>query len=123
MRLSTNLEAVPSSRLFQPRPSMGLKLLRDGMDSANLVSMSVNLIYRKIVFDQTFYNTFIELKGAMYSVSGQRSWNFFKNDLPTHVPTPGIAEFPLALKFTTGSYNIQQVSNACCVLWINSVVN
>lgn len=39
---------------------MGLKFLRDGMDSASLV--------------------------AMYSVDGQPSWNFFLNDFSNHIP-------------------------------------
>ena len=42
---------------------MGLKFLRDGVDSANLV--------------------------AMYSVDGQESWNFFKNDFSNHIPESG----------------------------------
>ena len=37
---------------FNPRPSMGLKFLRDGMDAASLV--------------------------AMFSLNGQQSWNFFR---------------------------------------------
>ena len=37
---------------FDPRPSMGIKFLRDGMDSANLV--------------------------AMFSLNGQQSYNFFR---------------------------------------------
>ena len=45
----------------------------------------------------------------MYSVSGQRSWNFFKNDFTNHIPGPGFAELPLAVKFATATVNIQQV--------------
>lgn len=41
-------------------PGIGLKFLRDGIDSANLV--------------------------AMYSVAGQDSWNFFANDFSNHIP-------------------------------------
>ena len=44
VRLSNAIQASPSSSLFQPRPGMGLKLLRDGMDSANLVRMIVYLV-------------------------------------------------------------------------------
>ena len=50
-RLSLALE--PDTSKLNTAPGMGLKFLRDGMDSANLV--------------------------AMYSVDGQESWNFFKN--------------------------------------------
>ena len=46
----------------------------------------------------------------MYSVSGQRSWNFFKNDFTNHIPAPGFTEFPLAIKFATVTRNIQQVT-------------
>ena len=58
----------------------------------------------------------------MHSVSGQQSWNFFKNDFTNHIPAPGFAEFPLAIKFATVTRNIQQVSEptfACHVLWIH----
>ena len=44
------------------KPGLGLKLLRDGVDSANLVSM--------------------------FSVDGQDSWNFFKNNWSNHIPAP-----------------------------------
>ena len=43
-------------------PGIGLKFLRDGVPSANLV--------------------------AMYSVDGQDSWNFFKNDFSNHIGEP-----------------------------------
>ena len=42
VRMSNALQALPSGR--RPRPGIGLKLLRDGMDSANLVSMCQNII-------------------------------------------------------------------------------
>ena len=45
----------------------------------------------------------------MYTVSGQQSWNFFKNDFNNHIPRPGFAELPLAIKFATATANIQQV--------------
>ena len=48
---------------------------------------------------------------AMHSVSGQRSWNFFKNNFTTHIPGPGLREMLLALKFATATSNIQQVMN------------
>ena len=57
-RLSLALE--PDTEKLNTAPGMGLKFLRDGMDSANLV--------------------------AMYSVDGQESWNFFKNDFSNHIP-------------------------------------
>lgn len=63
---------------------MGLKFLRDGMDSVNLV--------------------------AMYSVDGQDSWNFFKNDFSNHIPA--ITSFslkPVAAKFATVTPWIQTV--------------
>ena len=50
----------PDTSKLNTAPGMGLKFLRDGMDSANLV--------------------------AMYSVDGQESWNFFKNDFSNHIP-------------------------------------
>ena len=68
---------------FVPRPGMGLKFLRDGKDSANLV--------------------------AVFSVQGQESWNFFKNDFSTHAPGgPGATEMFLAAKFMTVTRNIGQ---------------
>ena len=75
----------PGSIVFNPRPGMGLKFLRNGMDSANLV--------------------------AMFSVNGQRSWNFFKNDWTTHLPQP-LAYLRATLgtlKFATATRNILQV--------------
>lgn len=62
-------------------PGLGLKFLRDGKDSANLVSM--------------------------LSVDGQESFNFFKNDWSNHIPKPkSKALTPLALKFYTETYYI-----------------
>jgi len=60
----------------------GLKFLRDGMDSANLV--------------------------AMFSVGGQQSWNFFKNNFSNHIPGISLSR-PLAAKFATATRNIRQV--------------
>ena len=51
----------PNPKVLNTLPGMGLKFLRDGVDSANVL--------------------------AMYSVDGQDSWNFFKNDLSNHIPT------------------------------------
>lgn len=59
-------------------PGFGLKLLRDGMPSANLVSM--------------------------YSVDGQESWNFFKNEFHNHIPeAQSTALKLLAKKFEEGT--------------------
>jgi len=69
-----SLAKEPSSSSLNTAPGMGLKLLRSGMDSANLV--------------------------AMYSVDGQESWNFFKNDFTNHIPNGGPALLPLEVKFS-----------------------
>lgn len=64
-------------------PGMGVKILRDGTDSANLV--------------------------AMESVDGQKSWNFFKHDFSNHIPKTGFSFLPVAIKFATATKNIRQV--------------
>lgn len=66
-------------------PGLGLKFLRDGVDSANLV--------------------------AMYSVDGQPDdWNFFANDWSNWISTPsGSATKALAAKFATATDMIQTV--------------
>ena len=62
-------------------PGFGIKFLRDSMPSANLV--------------------------AMFSVDGQPSWNFFKNDFSNHVPAPdGLDVKLLAVKFGTAQKEI-----------------
>ena len=66
------------------KPGLGLKLLRDGVDSANLVSM--------------------------FSVDGQDNWNFFANNWSNHIPKPeSKALIPLAMKFHTATEYIQAV--------------
>lgn len=55
-----SVASPPDPEVLNLRPGMGLKILRDGMDSANLV--------------------------AMYSVAGQASWNFFENDFSNFIP-------------------------------------
>jgi len=66
-------------------PGMGLKFLRDGIDSANLV--------------------------AMQTVVGQNSWNFFKHDFTTIIPrVKSLKIFPVMLKFSTASQYIWSVS-------------
>jgi len=64
---------------------MGLKFLRNGMDSANLV--------------------------AMYSVNGQPDeWNFFANDFTNHIGAAGGTALKLvAAKFATETKYIQEV--------------
>ena len=58
IRLSSATEPTPDTKLG---PGMGLKFLRDGVDSANLVSM--------------------------YRVDGQPGdWNFFANSFETTIP-------------------------------------
>jgi len=82
VRLSLALE--PDTKELNTAPGMGLKFLRDGVDSANLV--------------------------AMYSVDGQQSWNFFKNDFSNHIPKISFAKTAtLGLKFATATRNIRQV--------------
>jgi hypothetical protein len=62
-------------------PGMGLKFVRDGIDSGNLV--------------------------AMYSVDGHESWNFFKDDFSNHIPRASAALLPLAKKFSTATPWVQ----------------
>ena len=67
----------PDPSVLNLKPGMGLKFLRDGVDSANLV--------------------------AMYSVDGQPSFNFFENDWTTIIPPVSQALLPLAVKFSTAT--------------------
>lgn len=64
---------------------MGLKFLRDGVDSSNHV--------------------------AMFSVNGQPGdWNFFSNDFNNHVgAATDIKTKALAVKFATETYFVQEV--------------
>merc|ERR1712126_410983 len=78
-RLSVAKE--PVSTVQETAPGMGLKFLRDGMHSANLV--------------------------AMYSVNGQESWNFFKNDFTTHIGPGGLELLPLQVKFSEATNYVQ----------------
>ena len=65
-------------------PGMGVKLLRDGHDSANFV--------------------------CMYSVDGQDSLNFFANDFVNHIPDPhSLSLKPLEARFATQTDWIQTV--------------
>jgi len=76
-----SLAKEPSPPTQDTAPGMGLKFLRDGMDSANLV--------------------------AMYSVNGQDSWNFFKNDFTTHLGPGGLDLLPLQVKFSEATNYVQ----------------
>ena len=59
-------------------PGMGVKLLRDGVESANFV--------------------------AMYSVDGQKSYNFFDNNFSNHIPDPvSVTLRPLEARFATAT--------------------
>jgi len=62
---------------------MGLKFLRDGMDSSNLV--------------------------AMFGLDGQDSWNFFENDFSNHIGEGSAANLPIKLKFSRYAMHVQQV--------------
>jgi hypothetical protein len=79
-----SLANQPDPAELNTAPGIGLKFLRDSMDSANLV--------------------------AMYGVDGQESWNFFKNDFTNHIPAGGAALLPLSLKFAEATMYIQQVA-------------
>jgi len=76
-----SLAKEPAPPALETAPGMGLKFLRDGMDSANLV--------------------------AMYSVNGQDSWNFFKNDFTTHIGPGGLDLLPLQVKFSEATNYVQ----------------
>ena len=78
-----SLAAQPDPEVKKTTPGFGLKFLRDGVDSGNLV--------------------------AMYAVVGYESWNFFQRNFSNHVPTQSLSEFPLAPKFATAGPFIQQV--------------
>eukprot|EP00092_Neocalanus_flemingeri_P039229 GFUD01042706.1.p1 GENE.GFUD01042706.1~~GFUD01042706.1.p1 ORF type:complete len:321 (+),score=78.75 GFUD01042706.1:47-1009(+) len=81
VRLS--LAKEPDTDYLTTVPGMGLKFLRDGMDSANLV--------------------------AMYSLAGQESWNFFRNDFSNHIGSASASNLPIAIKFARYVMHIQQV--------------
>ena len=66
------------------KPGMGVKFLRDGVDSANFV--------------------------AMFSVDGQENLNFFANDWSNHIPDPHDKTLiPLEIRFKTATKYIQTV--------------
>jgi len=76
-----SLAKEPAPPALETAPGLGLKFLRDGIDSANLV--------------------------AMYSVNGQESWNFFKNDFTTHIGPGGLELLPLQVKFSEATNYVQ----------------
>lgn len=79
-----SVAAKPDPKSQPLAPGIGLKFLRDGIDSASLV--------------------------AMYSVDGQESWNYFANDFTNHIPAiQSISLLPLAAKFNTATDYIQAV--------------
>ena len=78
-----SLAQEPSPPAPGTAPGMGLKFLRDGVDSANLV--------------------------AMFDVAGQESWNFFENIFTTHIPEVSGPLVFLGAKFYTATNNIRQV--------------
>jgi len=75
-------------------PGFGLKFLRDGVDSANLVAM---------------YGEHL----------GQKDdWNFFSNDFTTHISGPeGTAQKALSAKFSAATDFIQQVGLSDFAKW------
>ena len=66
-RLSVAKEVDEDNKVIVP--GMGLKFLRDGMESVNLV--------------------------AMHSLDGQKSWNFFKNHFSNHIGSGSLSSFPI----------------------------
>ena len=72
-----------SGSLARPAPGIGLKFLRDGKDSVNLV--------------------------AMHSVIGQQSWNLLKEDMLSHFPPIPFYGFPFEAKLATATRNVCQV--------------
>lgn len=78
-----SLAKEPDTSALNTAPGLGLKILRDGMDSASLV--------------------------AMYSVDGQESWNFFKNDFSNHVPPGSPLLVPLEIKFSEATKYVSEV--------------
>ena len=79
-----SLASQPDPQQLKTTPGIALKFLRDGVDSGNMV--------------------------AMFSVDGQQSWNFFRNNFTNHIPPlDGLALAPLGAKFSTATKNIGQV--------------
>jgi hypothetical protein len=73
-----------SAKHHSMTPGMGVKFLRDGVDSANFV--------------------------AMFSVDGQDTLNFFEHDWSNHIPdVTSLSLIPLELRFKTATKYIQTV--------------
>lgn len=82
IRLSVAKPTIPVMK--EMAPGMGLKFLRDGVDSANLV--------------------------AMYSVDGQPSFNYFEHDWSNHIPSfTSKMLIPLAEAFTKATPYINTI--------------
>lgn len=74
----------PDPNVDNIRPGLGLKLLRDSVESANMV--------------------------AMYTVDGQSSWNFFENSFTNHIPNAKHADTKtLSKKFSEQTEWITEV--------------
>lgn len=74
----------PSEALDNFTPGLGIKFLRDGQPSANVV--------------------------AMYGVNGFDSWNFFAKDASNHIPSAsGVALTLVATKFSSATPRIQTI--------------
>ena len=70
-------------------PAFGLKLLRNNVPSANLM--------------------------ALYSVDGQKSWNFFANEFSNHIPpSVGVATNAIGLKFQEATPNVRYIGLSDC---------
>ena len=81
-----SLAKEPSESVMNTAPGMGLKFLRDGIESGSLV--------------------------AMFSLAGQESWNVFANNWSNHIPTSHSKDpegMALLAKFATATPNILQV--------------
>lgn len=79
-----SLAQEPSESNRNTAPGMGLKFLRDGIESGSMV--------------------------AMFGVEGQDSWNVFANDWTNHIAQGGGILYAVGLKFGTATPHIQQVS-------------
>ena len=79
-----SLASQPDPDELKTTPGIAIKFLRDGVDSGNMV--------------------------AMFSVDGQQSWNYFKNNFTNHIPAlDSPALVPLGTKFATATKHVAQV--------------
>jgi hypothetical protein len=72
-----SLAREPNPKKLTTTPGMGLKFLRDGVDSGDMV--------------------------AMIGVDGHDSWNFFKDDFSNHIPQSSVSLLPLLKKFSAST--------------------